>query len=340
MVTPVIGDLQGTVMTAMRSIHIPTANDLALKAAVDSMLDSIVVEVGQQHEGAAANAAFRGGYAVLIVAPAGAGKTQALRRMLAERPEFKPREDGSRPIHSTVAPSPFTLSTLGNKLARELGYQTNRVIREAQVWPLVHSLLADRGVRIVHIDEAQHADQMRDMTSIQKVESTLKGLMQAAGWPIWLILSGLPELKRFCQEDPSMNRRVRVVEFPTLAFPDDVTAVRKTVEQFGLLASFIDCKTVMTDDVVHRLMHGALYQYGIITEMVQDAIGECARTGDKVLTEIHFAEAYGARTNAPDEQNPFLSPYFKRIDVSKALYVEEVDEDGKPTGRRSLRGRK
>jgi hypothetical protein len=180
---------------------------------------------------------------------------------------------------------------------------------------------------------------MGDIASIQRVESTLKSLMQSSEWPVWLILSGLPELGRFFRDDPSMRRRVRVVEFPTLLFPEDVPAVRDTVERFALLARSIDCTTVMTDEVVHRLMHSSLFQYGIVTEMIRDAIGECARIGETALTIIHLAEVYAARTGVQDAENPFLARRFTNIDVTKALYVDEIDVNGKPTGRRSVRAR-
>lgn len=158
------------------------------------------------------------------------------------------------------------LGALGNEIVRKLGYHGRREIQHSKVWPVVRELMAECGVRILHIDEAQHGDEINSDSMAQEVENTLKRMMEEADWPVWLILSGLPELSRFCQADPSMKRRVRVLPFEPLAFPDHVEAVPETVLRLVGLCPTVSCSDLQSDAFVHRLLHASTYQFGIVAQ--------------------------------------------------------------------------
>lgn len=176
----------------------------------------------------------------------------------------------------------------------------------------------------------------------QEVENTLKRMMQEVDWPIWLILSGLPELSRFCQDDPSMRRRVRVLPFEPMAFPDHVEPGRQTIRDLVELCPRVGCAQIQSDEFVHRLLHAATYQFGIVVEYVQDAIAEClSGEGGGELKLDHFADVYSIRTGVrADDLNPFISHRWEAIPVENALYEEVLDIEGNLTGIRRPKARK
>jgi hypothetical protein len=316
--------------------YLPTVYEKLLNEQIDWLLDSMLLELGEQPGIAPTNGMVRGGRALVVTGKAGAGKSRALARAFATRPEFEGfGTPGSWcPLLSVVAPSPFTLGALGNEIARKLGYHGHREIQHSKVWPVVRGLMAECGVRILHIDEAQHGDEIRSDVMAQEVENTFKRMMQEADWPIWLILSGLPELSRFCQNDASMKRRVRVLPFEALAFPDHAGAVLETMRNLVSLCPSVECRDIQTEAFAHRLLHAATYQFGIVVEYIQDAIAECLMIeGGGELSLAHFADVYAIRTGVRDDDlNPFVAPDWTAIPVETALYEEILDETGKPTG--------
>jgi hypothetical protein len=323
--------------------YLPTLYDQQLSEQIDWLLDSMLLELGEQPGVTPAKGMVRGGRALVVTGRAGAGKSRALAHIFASRPEFEGfGTPGSKsPLLSVVAPSPFTLGALGNEIARKLGYHGHREIQHSKVWPVVRGLMAECGVRILHIDEAQHGDEIKSDTMAQEVENTFKRMMQEADWPIWLILSGLPELSRFCQNDPSMKRRVRVLPFEPLAFPDHVEPIRQTIRDLVALCPSVGCSNLQSDAFAHRLLHAATNQFGIVVEYVQDAIAECLMVeGGGELGIGHFADVYTIRTGVTsDDLNPFLAMNWTAIPVESALYEDVVDEEGNPTGASQLKER-
>ena len=268
---------------------------------------------------------IRGGRALLVTGAAGAGKSRALAHAFATRPELEGFGQPGSPLLSVVAPSPFTLGALGNEIAGRLGYVSRRAMRQNEVWPLVRGLMREARVRILHIDEAQHGDQIANRVVAQEIENTLKRMMQEADWPIWLILSGLPELSRFCQDDASMKRRVRIVHFESLRFPDHAEAMQRLVREMVALCPPLGCSKVLSDEFAHRLLYAAMWQFGIVVEYIQDAIGECLLGGGEELDVAHFADVYTARTGSvADDMNVFIARDWRSIPVEMALYDDEA----------------
>ncbi|WAJ29429.1 ATP-binding protein [Antarcticirhabdus aurantiaca] len=328
------------VLRNVRSIYLKTDNDDTLAAEIEFILDSISLELGQGAEVRPAAAANRGGRILIVTGEAGAGKSRALASTFLGRPEFEGFgiEGEPCPLLSIVAPSPFTLKALGNEAVRKMGYRGRREIREGEVWPMARLMMRELGIRVLHIDEAQHGDQLADPNAVRNVENTLKRVLQDVDWPIWLILSGLPELAKFCQHDRSVNRRIRHVKFESLRFPDHVNAVRGTVATIMEGCPGLALGGLLTDEFVGRLLHASLNQFGILVEFVQDAIGECLVDGKTALVVDHFADVYTSRTGQVEERlNPFKAGDWHTIDVAAALYDEPPGQPGQSATRRQLK---
>lgn len=322
-------------------IHVPTPQDTLLDEQIDWIFDSIETECGLTKGNSIEQAAVRGGRALLVIGKAGAGKSRAIEQAFKTRPEFMgyPDPNTGSPVLSVIASSPFTLGALGNELVRALGYQGTRNIKQSEVWPMVRGLIKEKQIRIIHIDEAQHGEEVVDETLCQEIENTLKRLMQEKDWPVWLILSGLPTLAKFCQSDASMRRRIRVVRFDDLVFPGSVKKVRQFIVEIAAPCRDILDEAMLSDEFVHRLMHAAMYQLGLLAEYVQDAIIECIEAGDQRLDIGHFADVYVLRTGErEDSLNPFLANDWTSITVETAL-LGEKDIGQRRTGSRSKQRR-
>ncbi|WP_294642435.1 ATP-binding protein [uncultured Aureimonas sp.] len=331
------------IMGDVLSVHLPTAYDADLNDQLDWLLDSMLLELECRNGAATPRGMIRGGRVLVVTGEAGAGKSAAIDHALRNRPEFAGYgiEGAWSPVDSVVAPSPFTLGALGNAIVRRSGYEGRRDIQHSKVWPVVRELLKERGVRILHIDEAQHGDEIVNQVAFREVENTLKRMLQEEDWLVWLILSGLPELARFCQDDKSMKRRVRVLRFEPLRFPDHVETIRDTARRIGEACPSVNCTTVMTDEFANRLLHAAMRQFGILVEYIQDAIGECLTAGESALSAVHFADVYSLRTGElDDDMNVFLSRNWASISVETSLYEEVVDDEGSVLGGRKLKGRR
>ncbi|NGO51058.1 ATP-binding protein [Allomesorhizobium camelthorni] len=328
-------------MGKVLSVYLPTIYEEQLNEQIDWLLDSMLIELGQQPGVPALESQVRGGRVLIVTGKAGAGKSRALAHAFVTRPEFEGFGKPGCELLSVVAPSPFTLGALGNEIARKLGYHGRREIQHSKVWPVVRELMKESGVRILHIDEAQHGDEINSDKAAQEMENTLKRMMQEDEWLVWLILSGLPELSRFCQDDDSMKRRVRVVEFEPLSFATHAQPVQNILSDLVALCPAVTCNSLKADDFAHRLLHAATYQFGILVEYVQDAIAECLTVnGGGDLGIGHFADVYTIRTGVRDDAlNPFLAANWLAIPVESALYEDVLDDTGNPTGMRKPKGR-
>jgi len=162
-------------MRKVMSLYLPTANDTLLNREIDWLLDTISHELLADEGLRGTTGPNRGGRALIVIGEAGAGKSRALKRMFETRPEFEGFGEPGCPVLSVVAPSPFTLSALGNEIAQKLGYFSRRNLRQSEVWPLIRGLMQEWGVRILHIDEAQHGDQISNSHVAQEIESTMSG---------------------------------------------------------------------------------------------------------------------------------------------------------------------
>jgi hypothetical protein len=210
---------------------------------------------------------------------------------------------------------------LGQTVLSALGYTTQRELKENVVWELVRRHLELRGVRFLHIDEFQHLVQTRNPIEIQKVRDTLKGLMQSPGWPVWLILSGLPEIAGIVEGDTQIRRRCRFVRFEDIGLERDVKLVRRVISYYGNEKADLSVDCLATDEFISRLLHASLGQFGILVELIQDAIKRALTSPSTALRPDHFADAYAARTGCNGDQNVFtVTTDWTLIDVRATLH--------------------
>jgi hypothetical protein len=330
-------------MSTVMSHYVPSNTIDLLSEELDKMIDHMLLETGNQSGVPAGRSAFRGGRVILVQGPAGSGKTYLVNHVLKSRPEFegKVNNEPGAALLSLVAPSaPSSRSTAAEFLdAMDTPCPAGQF--DAPLWLVARRQLQARGIRVVLIDEMQHASENSDPTETKRVASALKRLLEDKNWPVWIIVSGLPEVAKFLQDDPSMRRRLSCVTVPDLLFPHDIENIRQVVRDFAGICPGIDAGAVLDDEFIGRLMHAALHRLGILIEYVQDALKMTLADGRPALDIADFGDVYAFRNGVDDDAlNPFMAKDWFEIDVSKALYKDDVDEAGNPLGKRRLKAAK
>lgn len=194
-----------------------------------------------------------------------------------------------------------------------------------------------------------HDEQSRNALEIAKVQDTLKGLMQNRQWPVWLILSGLPGIATMLSGDEQVWRRTRHVTFDDLSLERDGPLVRRLVAFYGAEKAALKVENVAEDEFVARLLHATIYRFGIVIELVQDAVQRALLLGSESLGVEHFAAAFAARTGCLPDRNVFTAGAldWHLIDPREALQRKDPaeadvpeDEPKKKTKRKAPRDRR
>jgi len=303
------------VMAKVRDGYFGNTPDKHLEAAMDDMFDDIVETLGAEaapskqtsHIGRMAE-----GYPLFGLGESGTRKSSTFARMIHTRPEFAgfsyvPHENSSA-LLSVKAPSPCTLRVLGVTIARAMGLPTSETLKENVVWDDIMDHLPVRGIRVIHIDEFQHVLQNRNKLDIAKIRNTMKRVLQTPGHPVWMLVTGMPEVGPVLEGDTQTWRRKSYVFFPELDFCRHASKCRTMVQFFAKERASLECEASTSDENIHRLMHASLYRLGIAIDVVIKAIRVALSDGSKDLTADHFAKAYRTFSGCPDNENPFLVP--------------------------------
>lgn len=68
-----------------------------------------------------------------------------------------------------------------------------------------------------------------------------------------------------------------------------------------------------------RLIHAAANQFGLVIELILEAIEQAFLQEETALSSSHFMRAYQLRTSCDDEFNPFIIPDFYRVDARQVF---------------------
>lgn len=287
----------------------------------------------------------RNGIGFVVMSESGAGKSTTLERVFTEYPAFRGYGvlGSGCPIITVEAPSPCTLAQIGMLILEKLGYMPERELRENTAWRRVRKMLKREHAFFLHIDEAANVLHQKSEHEIRKVADTLRGLMLSRDWPVQIILSGVPELTDLFDVDRQLRRRLKYVRFENVSPSEDAELVNKIILGYAKAAH---CKVRfrVEDALIPRLCHAAVYQFGLVIELVVDAVECCISDGNKTLTIEDFANGYAARTFHPVDLNPFVIPAWDTLDCSavreKPKRPTAEEDPPSPTKRWRKRNRK
>lgn len=321
--------------------------DLAFQAIIENVAASLFGKAGKQR-------------AMMVVGESGSGKTTAIEWHIAKRPQFAPRKNANgdwvRNLVFMEPEKPLTIKGIARSGLKALNYPLDDTVRMTaqELFALWKVQLRENQVLYLWIDEMQHVLTGDTTKEIQDVADILKSLVQLNGWPIHLILSGVPDLAKFIHlfgdADGQLKERSNLVELLPLVFPHDRKRIEKIIietvtRHAGLLLGDdilanpdedadepkldkgakqpkSDDKTpykfVLSGDFVHRVVHASKGQFGSIIQKTRSACENAMRLGSDTINIANFAVAYAAGGSRLS-QNIFLAEDWKNIDPDHSV---------------------
>lgn len=295
----------------VESLYVVSPRDRALKNLLDSFLEKILtLQDGQRTDGRI----------MFITGESGAGKSRAIKKMLADSPALRPEQRSygvAAPAISVSLKGYCTLNTLGEMILEAAGYPIQKHIGPSQLWKSLPERLAHREVLVVHIDETHHllkdTPKARDRKDLANV---LKGAMNDTSWPVSFIVSGIPHTNELARLDTQFERRAFMLHLNDIDIEDmeERKLVIDVIEKMSAAAE-LDCSSMFKSDMTQCIAHAANYGFGRITQAVLAAIHNALQRGDDKLEKEHFARAYNKHSNAlgDDARNPFRTEHWRLL---------------------------
>ncbi|WFU49176.1 TniB family NTP-binding protein [Sinorhizobium terangae] len=307
------------ILGRMQTAYVSTPRDKQLDFAFDSLIDNVAAALFGK-------AAKR--RAIFIVGESGSGKTTAVEKHIAKRPQFAPRitADGEevRSLISFEAPKPLTLKGLARAGLAALNYHVaHKNITEQEIFDLWKQQLRENRVLYLWIDEMQHVLRGNTTKEIQNVADVLKSLVQIDGWPLHLILSGVPALAQFVHlagdTDRQLKERSNLIEMRPMSYPEDAGRVRKIMLKIVTQDAELNAEDLDSDEFVHRLMHACNGAFGSTIQLVRAACEHALRLDQKKVAPLNFAVAYAYASGCRPSQNIFTAERWQDIAPDNSL---------------------
>ncbi len=309
---------------SLRKLYIPRPEFDKLDARFGSILE-------QRRADEADGVVFKA-RSIMLVGPSGSGKTTAVRQLVRKYAHLMatdPEKDICEFIGLQV-PSPATMKFVGAATLRALGYPYSGNKQGPAIWDQVKEQLKLRRTLFLGFDEAQDLARFQTDKERQSVVNTLKSMMENSVWPVGLLLSGMPDLKKIVNQDAQLARRVDPIEIGRLHSLRDVEHVIKIVQRYADRAQIDVVASVKNEAFAMRLMHAADYQFGLMAEIIVLSVSHALFTEgfEAKLSIRHFAEVYRERNGADDWMNIFIAEDYGRLNPRKLLDDGDSPEDG------------
>jgi hypothetical protein len=300
----------------------------------------------------AAAAAFGGSgkrRALFLIGESDSGKTRAMEFHIPKRPEFLPyrRPSGElvTPFVSFECPRPITLKGFARKALEACGYpNVSHKLTEQELFELLKATIRNNRILFMHIDEMQHVMKGTTTTNeIQNVSDIIKSLLQIPGWPLHMILSGVPSLGLFLSPedgDAQLRNRSFVVELKQMTRPDAEALL--TLQRHMMRDEGVSLDETDTIEFAQRLIHAYQGACGTIIQAIQGAIeraqteheNEAAGTSSGPAVKIkHYAAEYAFKFGCRPSANVFLVNDWDKVDPRQSLahVIAKAPRETKPS---------
>ncbi|ETX11999.1 hypothetical protein OCH239_18690 [Roseivivax halodurans JCM 10272] len=257
----------------------------------------------------------REAHGLTLTGEAGAGKTTAVRHLLARTQSWITTTDtpGMKIIRLDVPARP-SLRALGHKVIAALGYPQGRGGEGWYLWGLIRHHVREQKVVFIHLDEAQHLAEHRNEKELIATISELKTMMSDSDWPVGILMSGTVQLEDLLNRDPQISRRMEAVHFGPIEALSQTENVLALTSAYCSKACLEPEASIDTVEFVERLVHAAARQFGLMIKLICLAIEQALLAEDKYLGMVHFAMGYRNKADCSDTFNPFIIPDFYRVD--------------------------
>lgn len=306
----------------LKAVYYPFARAEPLLVAVKACLTDYYAKasVGAEFEA-------RG---VLVTGKSRSGKTRELQHLIQKINDSRIMMPSGQParIVKCTLPARMNWKELGLKTLNALGYpgEGNRRTTNS-IWQLVRDQAKRQGVIGIHYDEAQHMFSDTGNAANRVVLDSFKAVMKETDWPLMIILSGVPSLKSHIEADHASEERKQLRFLLTpVHFELIRPKVAADIEELNTLAytyadkAGIDFDPLSNVDFFERLSHACAYRWGLVIEMMIEALTLCRVAGETRIGIEHFADAFSLTHGIPSGFSPFtIDDYQESFDPDKLL---------------------
>lgn len=156
---------------------------------------------------------------------------------------------------------------------------------------------------------------------------SFKAVLKEPEWPLILILSGIPDLKKHIENDHASEERKQLRFLLTPAHFDLIHPSRDEDinELNGLAYSYAEEAGISFDPLsnivfFHRLSHACAYRWGLVIEMMIEAFTLCVLAESKQISIDYFVEAFSKIHGIPRGFSPFtVDDYLETFNPDRLL---------------------
>ncbi len=251
---------------------------------------------------------------VLVIGESRQGKSAEINRLLGQFNDGSVIMPDGRPgIFLQCMPSgKITWKDLGVRILKLLDYPLIGRRSQAEIWDLVIKVAEIQGVVGIHFDECQHVFTAEGKQTNQQILDSIKTLLKESRWPLMLILSGVPSLATHVAKEEQLARLLRTVRFEDI----DLSRRADMDELVQLTFSYtekagLDFEPLATRNFLERFAFACCDRWGLVIEMLIEAITHCQIVGDKVCSVEHFSHANAKIHSTPIGYSPFTMPNYR-----------------------------
>jgi len=265
---------------------------------------------------------------IVVIGESRQGKSTEIDKMLKrfnDGSTFMP--DGrSAKIVSCLLSGSVTWKDMGIEVLKVLGYDLKGRHTQTGIWSKVRKYAELQGVVGIHFDECQHVFTEQDSLTNQKILDSFKSLLKDHGWPLMLILSGVPDLAAQIRKEEQLNLLLEPVIFDGINL-----SLKADADEFSYSdKAQLEFDDLEMEDFLARLTFAACQRWGLVIELLIETFCLALLKGDKVCKNAYFCEAFSRKTGTPRGYSPFTMPnYQENFDQNKLLEMYEKTREKK-----------
>ncbi len=307
-------------LRALGRFYVEREEDKVLLSLLDDMVDRTLAE--------------REGRTVILTAPSGGGKTTIVESVTARHLELSryPNDGTTRGMLWVQVPSECTLADLGTEIARAAGYPVKDGLKASAAWGAAMRRLADKDIRFLWLDELSNLTDVVNVREARKVRTRIKMSMINRRHTMGLLLTGDPTILDFLLADPHIARRSDVLEIAPVT-KRMFKIIERSVVRLAAKAGMTTAPDLATE-IVPRLAHASLLQFGTTIETTRATIMRAVRRGavpsgaPRTLTRDDFAHSWARAHRVAADDNPFVAPHWATLDCAEIMRRGRAERAG------------